>query len=75
VGRDWLKAKVSETGAFVITGYIEYEAVAVADCATGELVPAGLVKFGLAGKGLWEQFAPLRAEPTIRSGLVPVRSS
>jgi hypothetical protein len=27
VGRDWLKTKVSETAAFVVTGYIEGEAV------------------------------------------------
>jgi ATP-dependent DNA ligase len=48
VGRDWLKTKVSEEGAFVVTGYIEHEAVAVAEWRDGELVPAGLVKFGLA---------------------------
>jgi bifunctional non-homologous end joining protein LigD len=48
--RDWLKAKISETAAFVITGYIEREAVAVAELRGGALVPAGLVKFGLAGR-------------------------
>jgi hypothetical protein len=31
------------------------------------------VKFGLAGKGLWEQLDQLRAGPATRSGLVPVR--
>ena len=31
---DWLKTKVSEEGAFVVTGYIEREAVAVARFAT-----------------------------------------
>jgi bifunctional non-homologous end joining protein LigD len=73
VGRDWLKTKVSETGAFVITGYIEREAVAVAELHGGELVPAGLVKFGLVGTGLWEQLATLRTSPATMSGLVPVR--
>jgi bifunctional non-homologous end joining protein LigD len=60
-GRDWLKTKVSEEGAFVITGYIEHEAVAVAELQDGVLVPAGLVKFGRAGKGLWRRLDPLRA--------------
>ena len=69
----WLKAKVSEVSAFVVTGYIEGEAVAVAALRDGELAPAGLVKFGLAGKGLWEQLERLRAGPATRSGLVPVR--
>jgi ATP-dependent DNA ligase len=72
-GRDWLKTKVSEEAAFVITGYIEREAVAVAELRRGVLMPAGLVKFGLAGKGLWPRLAPLRAGPESRSGLVPVR--
>ena len=71
--RDWLKVKVSETAAFVITGYIEREAVAVAEQRDGELVPVGLVKFGLAGKDLWSRLDPLRAGPATRSGIVPVR--
>jgi ATP-dependent DNA ligase len=50
VGRDWLKTKVSETGAFVITGYIEREAVAVAELRNGELVPAGQVEFGFTSR-------------------------
>jgi hypothetical protein len=54
---------VSETGAFVITGYIEREAVAVAELRDGELVPAGLVKFGLAGKDLWSRLDRLQAGP------------
>jgi hypothetical protein len=37
------------------------------------LVPAGLVKFGLAGKGLWRRLDPLRSGPETRSGMVPVR--
>jgi bifunctional non-homologous end joining protein LigD len=72
-GRDWLKAKVSETGAFVITGFVEHEAVAVAEMRDGVLVPAGLVKFGLAGKDLWRRLDPLRTGPAGRAGIVPVR--
>jgi bifunctional non-homologous end joining protein LigD len=71
--RGWLKAKVSETAAFVITGYIEREAVAVAEWRKGALVPAGLVKFGLAGRDLWSRLDRLRAGPAGRSGVVPVR--
>jgi hypothetical protein len=37
------------------------------------LVPAGLVKFGLAGKELWQRLDPMRAGTTPRSGVVPVR--
>jgi hypothetical protein len=36
------------------------------------LVPAGLVKFGLAGKGLWRRLVPLRTGTETRSGLIPV---
>jgi ATP-dependent DNA ligase len=71
--RDWLKTKVSETAAFVVTGYIEREAIAVAELRDGVLVPAGLVKFGLAGRGLWDRLDRLRAGPATRSGVVPVR--
>ena len=71
--RDWLKTKVNETGAFVITGYIEHEAVAVAELKGGVLVPVGLVKFGLAGKGLWPRLERRRAGPTSRAGIIPVR--
>ena len=60
--RDWLKTKVSETAAFVITGYIEREAVA--KFKDGVLVPVGLVKLGLPGKGLWRHLA--RCAPTRR---------
>jgi bifunctional non-homologous end joining protein LigD len=71
--RDWLKAKVSETGAFVITGYIKREAVAVAELRNGVLVPVGLVKFGLGGKDLWRQLEPLRAGPATLSGVIRVQ--
>ena len=56
----------------MITGYIEREAVAVAELRDGVLVPAGLVKFGLAGKGLWRRLDALRAGPSARFGVVPV---
>jgi hypothetical protein len=39
----------------------------------GELVPAGLVKFGLAGKELWSRLEQLRAGPGSRGSVVPVR--
>jgi bifunctional non-homologous end joining protein LigD len=73
VGRDWLKAKVSEESAFVIAGFVEREAVAVAELRGGELAPVGLVKFGLAGKDLWRRLDPLRTGPASRAGVVPVR--
>jgi bifunctional non-homologous end joining protein LigD len=73
-GRDWLKTKVSEERAFVITGSIEREAVAVAELRDGVLVPAGLVKFGLGGKDLWQRLDGLRAGPSARSGIAPVRA-
>jgi hypothetical protein len=38
---DWLKTKVSEQGAFMVTGYIEGEAVAVAELRDGVLALAG----------------------------------
>ena len=68
-----MKVKVSEAAAFVVTGYIEGEAVAVAELRDGALFPAGLVKFGLGGRGLWQRLEPLRAGPALRSGVVPVR--
>lgn len=61
--RDWLKTKVSEVGAFVITGFVLREAVAVAELQDGVLVPVGQVKFGLAGKELWQQLERLGAGP------------
>jgi hypothetical protein len=59
--------------AFIITGYIEREAVAVAEWRDGELVPAGLVKFGLAGRDLWQRLESLRVGPASRGGIIPVR--
>src|SRR5262249_39892854 len=49
------ETKVSETGAFVITGFTLREAIAVAELKGNVLKPAGLVKFGLAGKDLWQR--------------------
>jgi bifunctional non-homologous end joining protein LigD len=76
---DWLKTKVCETGEFVISGFVELagsrlDAIAVAEMTEpGALVPRGLVKFGLAGKGLWEALDMIRAGPASRSGVVPVK--
>ena len=71
--RDWLKTKIKETGVFVITGYIEREAVMVAQLKDDKLVLAGTVKFGLGDKDLWRRLERLRAGPETRSGMVPVR--
>src|SRR5206468_3424002 len=56
--RDWLKTKCHETGTFAITGFSELgegrlEAIYVTEEREGVLHPAGQVRFGLAGKGLW----------------------
>jgi len=74
--RDWLKTKCHQTGEFVITGFEELgpgrlEAVYVAEEIDGRLVPAGQVRFGFAGKGLWDKLDPLRSG-TVRKGVVPV---
>ena len=69
--RDWLKTKVSETGAFVITGYIEREAVAVFELKDGVLVPTGLVKFGLAGKEALAAARPAARWPAAAIGHSP----
>ena len=74
--RDWFKAKVFDTGNFVITGYSELgegrlEAVFIAEERSGELVPAGQMRFGFAGKGLWQALDALR-DGTARNRVVPV---
>jgi bifunctional non-homologous end joining protein LigD len=66
--RDWLKTKVSETGRFVVTGFAELgpgrlDAVYVAELRDANLMPAGGVRFGLAGKGLWRRLNLLRDGP------------
>jgi bifunctional non-homologous end joining protein LigD len=73
--RDWLKTKVSDTGMFVATGFSELgpgrlEALYVAEERDGVLRPAGAVRFGLAGKGLWRRLDQRRAGPPYR-GVVP----
>jgi ATP-dependent DNA ligase len=71
--REWLKTKVSETAAFVITGYIEGEAVSRSPSGATACWCPPLVKFGLGVKDLWQRLEPLRAGPASRGGLVPVR--
>jgi ATP-dependent DNA ligase len=75
--RDWIKAKVFATGAFVVTAFGELgdgrlEALYVAKARAGKLVPVGSVKFGLSGKGLRNRLDALRSG-LARSGFVPVR--
>ena len=76
---DWLQTKVSETGEFVIVGFVELGdgrlvALAVAEeTATRDLVPRGLVKFGFAGMGLWQAIDVIRTGPAGRGGVVPVK--
>jgi bifunctional non-homologous end joining protein LigD len=75
--RDWLKTKCHQVGRFAITGFQELgegrlEAVHVAEEADGELAPAGQVRYGFAGKGLWRELAALRCGP-VNKGVIPVR--
>ena len=49
------------------------EVVYVAAACDGQLVPAGQVRFGLAGKGLWQQLDDLRDGLPTRKGFVAVR--
>jgi hypothetical protein len=58
----------------VVTGFASREAVAVAEMQDGMLMPAGLVKFGLAGKELWVRLDRQRVCLETRSGLIPVRA-
>jgi hypothetical protein len=60
------------SAAFVVTGYIEGEAVAVAEPRDGILAPAGRVRFGL-GRRLWPRPDGLRVGAASRAGVVPVR--
>ena len=76
--REWLKSKCHAVGIFVITGFTELgegrlEAIYVAEVLAGELRPVGQVRFGFAGKGLWQVLDGLRAGPTRRGGFIPVR--
>ena len=67
--RDWRKIQVNETGAFVITGYIEREMIAVAELKDDMLVR----EIWLADKDLWRRLDQLLTGPETRSGMVPVR--
>ena len=76
--RDWLKTKVFEIGEFFVTAFGEVdggrvEALYIAEARAGKLVPAGRVKFGLAGKGLRQRLDALHLGLSSRSGFVPVR--
>lgn len=75
--RNWLKTKCHETGTFAITGFGEVgegrlEAVYVTEERDGVLQPAGQVRFGFAGKGLWHTLDRLRAGPA-HKGFNPVQ--
>jgi bifunctional non-homologous end joining protein LigD len=75
--REWLKTKCSETGVFATSGFTELgegrlDAVYVAEARDGVLYPAGQVRFGFAGKGLWHLLDERRAGPA-RKSIVPVR--
>ena len=75
--RDWLKTKCHETGAFAITGFSELgegrlEAIYVTEERGGALHPAGQVRFGFAGKGLWHELDRRRAAGPAKKGIVPV---
>jgi bifunctional non-homologous end joining protein LigD len=75
--RDWLKTKCHEFGEFVITGFEELgearlEEVYVAEEIHGDLRPAGQIRFGFAGKGLWSELDSLRSGP-MRKGVIPVQ--
>ena len=62
---------------FAITGFSELgeaklDAVYVAEARDGVLCPAGQVRFGFAGKGLWRLLNERRAGPA-KKGIIPVR--
>lgn len=57
--RDWLKAKVSEEGAFVITGFVEREAVAVAELRDSGLLSVSCLSHTWFGKEVGAHFRDL----------------
>ena len=74
--RDWLKTKVFEVGEFVVTGFQELgegrlEALYVAEERDDRLYPAGQVRFGFAGRGLWGELDQRRAAPAT-GGIFPI---
>jgi bifunctional non-homologous end joining protein LigD len=73
--RDWLKTKVFEIGRFAVIGFQELgerrlEALYVAEERDGALCPAGQVRFGFAGRGLWAGLDGRRAGAVMK-GIVP----
>jgi bifunctional non-homologous end joining protein LigD len=75
--RDWRKTKCHATGQFIVTGFQELgpnrlEALHVAELRDGDLVVAGQVRFGFAGKGLWPILDQLRVGPAGRYGIVTI---
>ncbi len=74
--RDWVKTKCCEVGTFHITGFKELgdgrlEELRVSEMHNGELRPAGTVKFGFAGKGLWGTL-DARRSGAARKGVVSI---
>ena len=74
--RDWLKCKVHEIGEFIVTGFQELgegrlEALHVAEERDGRFYPAGQVRFGFAGRGLWNELDSRRAGAAV-SGVFPI---
>jgi len=45
----------------------------LAEDRDGDLIYAGQVRFGFAGKGLWHALAAMRASPRWRGGFIPVQ--
>jgi hypothetical protein len=75
----WAKTNVSEVGTFAVTcfketGPLKLDAIRVAEERDGEIVDAGEVRFGFAGRQLWSALDPLRQGPADRYGVIPVRS-
>jgi len=76
--RDWRKTKCHATGRFIVTGFQELGpgrlgALHVTEECDGELVSAGQVRFGFAGKGHWAMLDELRAVRVGRDGVVPIQ--
>ena len=74
--RDWLKTKCHQFGEFVITGFQELgegrlEAEHVAEEIARVLKPAGQIRYGFAGNGLWGELDALRSGQA-RKGVIPV---
>ena len=64
-------------GRFAVTGFQELgpgrlEALHVAEETEAGLIPAGQVRFGFAGKGLWARLDALRAATANKAGVVSI---